>query len=113
MQVICREVKITGLHLQIKTQPYHLMNKWCCKSKTNYIFRESNYKLFDSIQALKQPSNTITVTSGGYLSRLPVVNVHDVTSHGRNTHRWNNSIVHDIVRFIYKRMNVSILNLKG
>ena len=53
------------------------------------------------MQALKQPSNTITVTSGGYLSRVTVVNIHDGMSHGRNTHRCKHSAVHNFVRFRY------------
>ena len=42
-----------------------------------------------------------------------VVNIHDVRSHARNTHRWNTRAVHNIVLFLYQRMNVTILYLKG
>ena len=65
------------------------------------------------MRVLKQLSNTITVTSGQLLSRVTVVNIRDVRSHGRNTHRWNTSAVHNIVRFRYQRMNVTILYSKG
>ena len=47
------------------------------------------------------------------VTRVSVVNIHDVRSHGRNTHRWNTSAVHNIVRFRYQRMDVTILYLKG
>ena len=47
------------------------------------------------------------------MSRDTVLNIHDVTSHGRNTHKWNTSAAHDIVRYRYQRMNVTILYLKG
>ena len=52
-------------------------------------------------------------TSGRKLSRVTVVNIHDVRSHGRNTQKWNTSAVHDIVRFRNQRMNVTILYLNG
>ena len=39
--------------------------------------------------------------------------INDVRLHGRNTHRWNTSSVHNIVRFRYQPMSVTILYLKG
>ena len=42
-----------------------------------------------------------------WLSRVTVVNIHDVRSHGRNAHRWNTSAARYIVRFRYQRMNVT------
>ena len=42
-----------------------------------------------------------------------VVNIHGVRSHGRSTQRWTTSAVHDIVRFRYQGMNVTILYSKG
>ena len=58
-----------------------------------------NHKLFDEMRVWKLLSNTITVTSGQYMSRVTVVDIHDDRSHERNTHRWNTSVVHDIPRF--------------
>ena len=51
------------------------------------------------MRVLKQLSNTITVTSGQLLSRVTVVNIRDVRSHGRNTQRFNTRTVHYIFLF--------------
>ena len=55
------------------------------QSKRNDIYRELNHKLSDYMRAWKQLSNTITATSGRWMSRVTVVNIHDVKSRGRNT----------------------------
>ena len=43
----------------------------------------------------------------------PVINIHDVRSHWRNTLRCNTSAVHNIVRFRYQRIDVTILYFKS
>ena len=63
--------------------------------------------------AWKELSNTMTPTNGRQLSRVTVVNIHDVKSHGGNTQKWNTSAVRDIVGFRYQGMNVITLYLKG
>ena len=49
----------------------------------NDIYRKSNHKLFDEMRVWKLLSNTITVTSGQYMSRVTVVDIHDDRSHER------------------------------
>ena len=75
------------------------------------------------ISTMNQITNfPITCERGNsYRIRLPqrvadschVLQIHDVRLHGRSTQRWTTSAVHDIVRFRYQRMNVTILYSKG
>ena len=58
------------------------------------------------MRAWNQLSNTIIVTSGQQLSHVTVVNGHMGETH---TQRWNTNAVHDILRFRYQRMNITML----
>ena len=50
------------------------------------------------MRAWKQFLNMITVTSHQYLSRVTVLNIHDIRSHEMET-----NAVHDILRFRFQR----------
>ena len=65
------------------------------QKQNNDISRESSHK-----RAWKQPSNTITVTSGWKLLRVTVIML--------GTMWENTSTVDYIIRFLYQRMNVTI-----